>query len=59
MALKAINIKMDEKRIIDIKSVASVFQMTMTDVFNEALDEYLGKMKRDPYYRLPPQLILP
>lgn len=56
MALKAMNIKMDEKRILDIKSVASVFQMTITDVFNEALDEYLEKVKKDPYFRLTAQM---
>jgi len=52
MAVKAMNIKMDENRIIDVKSVASVFHMTMTEVITEALDEYLSKMKRDPFYRL-------
>ncbi len=52
MSLKAVNIKMDESKIIEVKSVASAFHMTMTEVITEALDEYLAKMKRDPYYRL-------
>lgn len=52
MAIKAMNIKMDENRIYDIKSVASVFHMTMTEVITEALDEYLSKIKKDPFYRL-------
>lgn len=52
MAVKAMSIKMDEGRISDIKSVASVFHMTMTDIITEALDEYLLKMKKDPFYRL-------
>ena len=52
MATKAMNFKTDEVRIADIKSVASVFRMTITDVINEALDEYLAKMKKDPFYRL-------
>ena len=52
MSVKAMNIKMDESKIIDVKSVASVFHMTMTEVITEALDEYLSKMKRDPFYRL-------
>ena len=52
MAVKAMNIKMDENKILDIKSVASVFHMTMTDIITEALDEYLKKMKQDPFYRL-------
>lgn len=52
MATKAVNLKMDESRIVDIKDVAAVFHMTITDVINRALDDYLPKMKRDPLYRL-------
>lgn len=52
MATKAVNLKMEENRILDIKDVAAVFHMTITDVINEALDEYLPKMKKDPLYRL-------
>ena len=52
MAAKAVNLKLDESRIMDIKHVASVFHMTMTDVINEALDAYIPKMKQDPFYRL-------
>ncbi len=52
MATKAMNIKMDEGRLLEVKDVAAVFHMTITDVINEALNEYLPKMKRDPFYRL-------
>lgn len=52
MATKAVNLKMEENRILDIKDVAAMFHMTITDVINEALDEYLPKMKKDPLYRL-------
>ena len=52
MAVKAMNFKLDENRILDIKSVASVFNMTVTDVITEALSEYIQKMKQDPFYRL-------
>ena len=52
MATKAFNIKLDENRLADVKRVASVFHMTMTDVINEALDAYLPTMKKDPFYRL-------
>lgn len=55
MATKAVNLKMEENRILDIKDVAAVFHMTITDVINEALDEYLPKMK-DPLYRLIPNV---
>lgn len=52
MATKAVNIKLDENRVLDLKRVATVFNMTMTDVINEALDAYLPTMKQDPFYKL-------
>ncbi len=52
MATKAMNVKLDEGIILEVKDVASVFHMTITDVINEALNDYLPRMKRDPFYRL-------
>ena len=52
MAAKAINFKMEEADILDMKNVASVFNMTVTDVIKEAVREYVSKMKKDPFYRL-------
>lgn len=52
MASKALNFKLDESVILDMKQVASVFNMTMTDVVKEAVLDYLKKMKQDPFYRL-------
>ena len=52
MSTKAVNMKLDENRIRDVKKVAAVFRKTITDVVNEALDEYLSRMKEDPFYRL-------
>ena len=52
MATKALNFKMDEAEILDMKHVASVFNMSMTDVIKEAVREYVARMKKDPYYRL-------
>ena len=52
MAVKALNFKMDEVEIADVKQVASVYHMTVTDVVKEALREYLEKLKADPFYRL-------
>ena len=52
MAVKVLNFKMDETEILDIKKVASVFNMTVTDIVKEAVREYLEKMKSDPFYRL-------
>ena len=50
--MKAINLRMDEAEIFDIKKLASVFGMTMTDVIREAVKEYLDKMKQNPFYKL-------
>ena len=52
MASKAVNLKLEERRISEIKKVARVFHKTITDVVNEALDEYLTRIKKDPFYRL-------
>ena len=52
MSTKAMNFKMDENDILDMKQVASVFNMTVTDVIREAVRDYVGKMKKDPFYRL-------
>ena len=50
--MKAINLRMNEAEIFDIKKLASVFGMTMTDVIREAIKEYLEKMKQNPFYKL-------
>ncbi len=52
MATKAMNFKLEENEIMDIRKVASVFNMSLTDVVREALKEYIFKMKNDPFYRL-------
>lgn len=52
MASKALNFKLEENIIMDMKQVATVFNKTMTDVIKEAVTEYLDKMKQDPFYRL-------
>lgn len=52
MAAKAINFKMDELEIADMKQVASVYHMTVTDIIKNAIREHLQKLKADPFYRL-------
>ena len=52
MAVKALNFKMEEEEILDMKKTASVFNMTVTDVIKQAVREYLDKLKKDPYYKL-------
>jgi len=52
MATKVMNFKMDEADISEMKEVASVFHITMTDVVRDAVREYIERMKKDPFYRL-------
>ena len=52
MGVKALNFKMEEEEILQMKEVASVFHMTLTDAYREAAKEYVEKMKKDPFYRL-------
>ena len=52
MAVKAVNFKMDEVEIADIRHVADVYRMTLTDFIKEAIGEHLIRMKADPFYRL-------
>ena len=52
MATKAMNFKMDEAEILDMKQVASVFNMSVTDLIKNAVKEYLVELKTDPFYRL-------
>lgn len=51
MATRAMNFKLDEKEIADMRSISTVFNMTMTDIVKEAVSEYISKLKSDPYYR--------
>lgn len=52
MAARALNFKMDEAIITDIKDVAGVYHMSMTDLIKEAIMEKLVSLKSDPFYRL-------
>ena len=52
MATKALNFKLDEAEILDIKHVAGVFNMSVTDLIKNAVKEYLDELKSDPFYRL-------
>ena len=52
MAVKAMNFKMEEADILDMKQVASVFNITVTDLIKNSVKEYIEKLKKDPFYRL-------
>jgi hypothetical protein len=52
MATKALNFKLDEAEITDMKEVAGVFHMSVTDLVRNAVKAYLTELKQDPFYRL-------
>ena len=52
MATKALNFKMDEADINDMKKVAGVFNISVTDLVKQAVKEYIEELKNDPFYRL-------
>jgi hypothetical protein len=52
MATKALNFKMDEAEVADMKEVAGVFHMSVTDLVRNAVKSYLAELKQDPFYRL-------
>ena len=52
MATKAINFKMEEADIADMKSVAAVYHLPISKMIKDAIKEYVTKLKNDPYYRL-------
>jgi NACalpha-BTF3-like transcription factor len=52
MATRALNFKMDEAEIQDMKEVAGVFNMSVTDLVKNAVKEYIIELKKDPFYRL-------
>ena len=56
MATKPMNFKMDEGDVQDMKQVASVFHMTVTDLVKEAVREYIARLKEDPFYKLTVQV---
>ena len=52
MATKVINFKMDEADIMDMRNVAKVYNMTVTDLIKNAVKESITELKNDPFYRL-------
>ena len=52
LATKAVNMKWDEPELSDMKKVAAVFHMTLTDFVKDACREHVRKLKADPLFRL-------
>ena len=52
MAIRAMNFKLEDTDIADVRRVATVYNKTMTDVIREAIHEYLERAKKDPFFRL-------
>ena len=46
------NFKMDEADIRDMKMVAGVFNMSVTELIKNAVKQYISELKKDPFYRL-------
>ena len=44
MATKALNFKMDEADINDMKKVAGVFNISVTDLVKQAVKEYIEEL---------------
>ena len=52
MAARAVNFRMDEAEFLDMKQLAGVFNMSVSDLIRNAVKEYLAGLKSDPFYRL-------
>ena len=52
MAVKAMNFKMEEADIRNMKAVAGVYNMSVTDLIKNAVRQYITELKKDPFYRL-------
>ena len=52
MATRVMNFKVDDSLIIEMKEVAGIYNMTVTNLIKQAVREYMDSLKADPYYRL-------
>ena len=52
MAVRALNFKLDEAEIREMKRVAGVFNITITELVKEAIEQYIAELKNHPFYRL-------
>ena len=50
--MKALNFKMEESEILAMKEVASIFNMSVTDLVRNSVRKYIDELKKDPFYRL-------
>ena len=49
MATRVMNFKVDDSLIIEMKEVAGIYNMTVTDLIKQAVREYMDSLKADPY----------
>ena len=52
MATKAMNLLMEETDIANIKSVGSVYHMTLSEIIRNGTREYVARLMNDPFYKL-------
>ena len=52
MATKAVNFRLEDSLIAEARTVARVYNISLTDIIKESLAEYLSRKRNDPFYRL-------
>ncbi|MCR5041708.1 MAG: hypothetical protein K6C36_06405 [Clostridia bacterium] len=52
MATRAMNLRVEENELAEMRAAASALHMTVTDVVRAAVREYLEEVRKDPYYIL-------
>lgn len=52
MAVRTLSFEMDEADIFEIEEIAKLYNISMSDLINTAVKEYLATLQSDPFYRL-------
>ncbi len=52
MSAKMFSFRIEEKELTDLKNVASVYSISITELIKNAVNQYVLELKRDPFYRL-------
>ena len=52
MAVKTVNIKIEESDFLALEKAANAFHMSVTDLVQNSIHEYIEELKKEPIYRL-------
>lgn len=52
MAVKLYSFRIDEAELTDIKKLAKLHSISVTDLIKNAVERYMDELKNDSYYRL-------